>query len=212
MNYKDEIVYENENQGQISLSRVTCNQDLDFYGSKIKHNEYIELKISNSKHTRKINHDYYFAKDTLISVKLTPNQFAEMITHLNMGDGTPCTISSFNKNKMEEYVSQDEITVFSNEFENHIKNIGLMITNCKKKMEIILNKKTALTKKEKEELTSLLYQINMHFNSNLPYIRNQFDESIDKAVSEFKQMCDAKVIRIREQTGIDSLQNKMIKE
>lgn len=34
-NFKDESVYENENQGQISLSRCSCYGKLDFYGSKI---------------------------------------------------------------------------------------------------------------------------------------------------------------------------------
>lgn len=135
-----------------------------------------------------------------------------MITSLNRGDGTPCTITSFNKKRMDEYVSQDEVTKFSNEFSKQVKDIGKQITDAKSRMDELLDKKGALNKKEKEELKDLLYQINIQFNSNIPYIRNCFDESINDAVSEFKQLCDAKVTRTIEQVGIDVLKNKQIGE
>jgi hypothetical protein len=65
------------------------------FGSPLaRHYGTICLSISPAKWTHALNRDHYQQRglDEHIEIEMSAAQFADMITSLNMGSGTPCTI------------------------------------------------------------------------------------------------------------------------
>ena len=59
----------------------------------IKHNTLIEMNLYSSKTRRGLGRDWYFADKKIVSVTMSQNQFSELITSMNMGDGIPVTLN-----------------------------------------------------------------------------------------------------------------------
>ncbi len=93
----DDVLVQHESFGQVLLSRVNSAVGLACYGSKLKHSQFVELRIHRSEMRREYTHERHYQRDHLVTVRLTENQFAEMITTLNMGGGVPCTITRLNR-------------------------------------------------------------------------------------------------------------------
>ena len=76
--------------GLIRFSRIQGHQH--FFGSDSRPDSYIELTVSECEHNQDLVQSWYFPRKELVSLRLTNNQFAELITSLNMGSGVPCTL------------------------------------------------------------------------------------------------------------------------
>ncbi len=201
----NEKIIKNENQGQLRVTRVTCGSPQSFYGSKIKHTEWFELTLFESELNRKYNNDWYHATKTIARIALTPNQFVELITNVGRGDGVPCTINFADGSEKEVFISEDELSKFHIDFEEQLSEIGNSIKETTKLLNKLLEK-GRLNKSEKEEAISSVNKINREFNENLPYIRKCFTESLDKGVTEFKNMVDAHLTHKCLDLGINQLQ------
>lgn len=83
--------------GQLEISRVTSNKGVPLYGTSSKFKEIIRLSIHRSELCRSLHRSWYFAKDPIVEVDMSPAQFAEAITSLNNGSGIPVTIRKIEK-------------------------------------------------------------------------------------------------------------------
>ena len=94
---KDKIGFEERisdpSYGMISLARVNGGKEDEFFGSDVRVHNYIELTIHKGSVQRGYGKDWFSGIDgEIIKVKLTPVQYAEMLTNMNCGYGVPCTI------------------------------------------------------------------------------------------------------------------------
>ena len=78
--------------GTIAVSRVTGSYPRKFFGSDVEPCNYIEIVIRDAEQQRSLNNDWVIGRNQIISLRLTPLQYAEMLTNLNCGTGVPCTI------------------------------------------------------------------------------------------------------------------------
>ena len=92
----NETTQRHESQVQVSFSRVTCSGPVAFYGSDVKVNNWIQLKVSTSEKRRNLSNDWYFADKTILEIRLSPNQFSELLTTMNVGEGVPATLVYHN--------------------------------------------------------------------------------------------------------------------
>src|SRR5690348_7418858 len=77
--------------GQIQFTRT--NGNARFYGSELNQAHYVEMTVHPSEVERELSRDWFYTEGApLIKVRLSQNQFAELITSLNMGSGVPCTV------------------------------------------------------------------------------------------------------------------------
>ena len=88
---KDREIKRAPYMGQISASRISGGQ-INLYGSNIQHHEVISITINASETHRDYNQDYFTPKETKVEVWLSAAQWAEFLTRMNVGGGTPCTI------------------------------------------------------------------------------------------------------------------------
>lgn len=64
----------------------------ELFGSDVTNHSTICLKIKTAQCSRELGRDWIMGDETLIEISLSANQFADMLTNTNMGDGVPCTI------------------------------------------------------------------------------------------------------------------------
>lgn len=64
----------------------------ELFGSDVTNHSTICLKIKTAQCSRELGRDWIMGDETLIEVSLSANQFADMLTNTNIGDGVPCTI------------------------------------------------------------------------------------------------------------------------
>ena len=77
--------------GMVGFSRISCgNQRL--FGSSIEHDTMIALRVHTAYRTESFGYEHVYADEDIVEVMLSPAQFSELLTTMNIGDGVPCTI------------------------------------------------------------------------------------------------------------------------
>ena len=95
-NDNDEFEREHPSYGLVRISRVTGGPGAqNLFGSPLaRHYGTIRLSIGTAKWIHGLHHDHYHGslRGEHIGIEMSAAQFADMITSLNMGSGTPCTL------------------------------------------------------------------------------------------------------------------------
>ena len=193
--------------GQIGFSRVSST-GAKFYGSELVQDHYISMEIHHSEIERNLTDDHYYTahKPPIVRLRMSSVQFAEMITSLNNGSGTPCTLEYINGVKMPELPDQDSRKEFVHrkfkqrmiEFANSIKTQSL------KAKELI--KKKTLSKDDQHELEFLITWLTQEVASNIPFFGQCFQETMDKVVVEAKLEVENAIQHKINVLGVNALQ------
>jgi hypothetical protein len=125
-------------------------------------------------------------KDTFIEVEMSYMQFAEAITSLNRGAGVPVTVRFANGRTMEPCPFTSKSEQLRSEFNAGLEGLAAAVRDATARAEELFAGKKPLTKAEKEELLSVFGRLSMAVNSNIPFVRERFDEQTDKTVMEAK--------------------------
>lgn len=200
-----------ESYGMIGVSRFSCSPGISLFGSSIKHSNAISITIRAAEVCRHLNRDWYHGLDEIIEVELSPTQFAEMITSLNVGDGVPCTIRHINLNRKENPPEVKQRQIFEDEFKNDIKELEKICSEDVKEIDKILNKKGTITVKERKEAWNKVLKVFNKIGDHIPFLQKQFNEAMDKTVLEAKGEVDAFVTNKVTSLGIKGLEQEMLK-
>jgi hypothetical protein len=137
---------EHPSYGQMGFSRVTSNSRTPLYGTSNECHEYIKLTIKRSEIHRDLHRFWYFGTDDLIEVNMSPSQFAEAITSLNMGDGIPVTISMINENGKRKQIPpppfRDERDIYDKEFKDDVRNVMKNTNDLVAEVKALASEKT----------------------------------------------------------------------
>ena len=174
--------------GMVRVSRV-MGSDRSLFGSSIEHRNTVQIEISNGRLERDVSSDFYHETTKLLTIELSPTQFADMITCI--GSAVPCTIT-WEKGKgmipYPDFISKRE--QFRGEFNDYIDQsandtMGLIHT-CEE-----LFKKKNLSKSDKSEVLSILNKISMSISGNLKFVAKTFDEQMERTTVEAKNEIEA---------------------
>jgi hypothetical protein len=181
--------------GQITISRFQGGYP-NFYGSKIRHNGGITLKITRSVKHRSEYSETYYATNTLAEIVMTDAQFATLITSLNIGEGVPCTLRNIRGEYMPlcpEKSLEQEIT---SDLNSRLAKIAENFKAGCERIEEILSKKGAINKKERNEIASVYNRLMQELTSNLPFLHECMTESIQKSMHQAKVDIEAYYQRV----------------
>lgn len=193
--------------GQISFSRVQSN-GTRFYGSELEQDHFISLRISGSEIQRDLTCDRYYPTNRIVDLRLSSNQFAELITSLNMGGGVPCTFEYINNVKVEKLPEVENRKEFVHrKFEDRMQEFGANIADRKERAKKIIAKKT-LSKDDQYELNSLLTSMSQEVTSNIPFFGKMFQETCDEIVQEAKTEIDNAIQHKINTLGLAELHNQ----
>ncbi len=201
---RERETHEHESFGQIRFSRVSGG-GTRFYGSELTQDHYINMEVCRSEKQSHLSNEWYFNKESLIQVRLSSLQFAEMLTSMNYGSGIPCTIESVCGKKMEDVPEMENRKIskerqFNKRTEEFLNEMKLR----QEKIEELL-KKPKLSKADKEELSWFMTKTNQELSSNMPFFKKTFVEEMEKVVVEAKSEIESAITHKINKLGVKSL-------
>lgn len=206
MEHKEEERLSHPSFAQISFSRVQTT-GADFYGSELKQDNFISMTIKRSEINRTLTKDWYFGKETLLKLRLSANQFSELITSMNKGDGVPCTLEFFNTHieQVKHYESRKDFV--HRKFEDRMKQFAKTL---KQKQEVAkqLVKKKNLSKADIHDLNLHLDWLTQEVSSNIPFFAKCFQETMDEVVQEAKLEVENAIQHKISTLGLTELHNQ----
>lgn len=174
-----------ESYGSIILTKPINSFEKTLFGSSIKHADTIILRICNAEYERQLSYDSYYPKKELIEVEMSTAQFAELITSIGKGEGTPCTIRAIDSKRIEPCPFIPKGQTHHDEFVEHQQDIKEKLSDFSKNLKTLLEKKT-LNKSDKEQILKSLQNLSTDITVNSAYQVAMFEEQMAKTVHEAK--------------------------
>ena len=183
----------------------------ELFGSDVTNHSTICLKIKTAQCTRDLGRDWITGDKTLIEITLSANQFADLLTNANMGDGVPCTIEYVGGKGMIEYKPQQpKLEIIEEErdelAEKTVSDLELSIAMVK---ELIAKKK--LSKSAGEELLSKMRNAYSSLvGGSKEFFKKQARQEVDDMIVEAKRQVQSYVDHKIYSTGLTMLQDGFV--
>lgn len=186
--------------GMIGASRVTCGPGgVYLFGSRIRHNAFIDIIIRRASHERDLNHDWYHGDEELISVRLSEAQWASFVSSLNTGFGVTCSLQYIGREKCGEVPApEDSIAQAKHEAREHARKATESLQKAVSRLEQIMQNP------KKSELKELLHELKVavgNFPSNHAYLYKTFEEHVEKVVTDAKATVEAHFTAVATRAG-----------
>jgi hypothetical protein len=168
--------------GQIVANRVNGQNKGSLYCSDFTGNSYIAVTISGSVLTRNLSSDWLFPTKEKIEVRMSEAQWATFVSAMNVGAGTPCTISHENHERTPPIEwGEDRSARFKLEMDETLVSAMEGI----EALSAMIHKKP-MSKKARVELLLGLDRIKDNVSGNVDFVSDQFGEHIEKTVEAAK--------------------------
>lgn len=179
--HPDAIVTTHPAYGQISIGRTTGNVTL--YGSDLNHHHCIHITINRSKMERSLSADKHFAEEELVDVYLSENDWATLLSSMNVGGGVPCTLRTVAGKSMPQLPKPvDRREQFRTEADETCKDAYKHLQNLQDSLSDL-----NMPAKARKEIESHLRRAIQELQANLPFVLSQFAEHMDDTVAAGKQ-------------------------
>lgn len=181
------------------------------FGSSVMHSSTIRMSIHPGQIARDINTDWFYAESApFIEIELSPAQFAEAITGMNSGMGTPCTIRKIKgQDRIPDCEFTDKKMQFVQEFEQKARKIADQLNDISAGVEDMLNNKKSITKGDRKEILNMISKLRMEVGANMPFVMECFNEQVEKTITEAKSEVDAFITGKIHELGVQALQGDM---
>ncbi|MFA5366685.1 MAG: hypothetical protein WC333_02275 [Dehalococcoidia bacterium] len=201
----DDIYNNHPSFGVVHISRVSCGGNMNLFGSSILHSNFLELTISRAEEVRsEVCGDRYYEKDEIVRVSMSASQFAEMITTMNHGSGVPVTIDRVMGEKMPACPGVSKRMQHSQEFKKRMREFAQRLKNDQASLQELL-KKDKLSKEDKRVMKHTFEYLTTEIENNIPFFEEQFEEQMDKTVTEGKAEIENFITHAIQTTGIKAL-------
>lgn len=200
---------EHESYGMLGFHR-TNGGHTNLFGSSIKHQSTIRMTLKKAVKERGLNRNWYYGKGQIVEIEMSQSQFAELITSLNVGDGVPVTIKWLNGQVMENCPEENKRELFEKEFEDKMIALNNKLKTLTEETERILSDKAAPKKSDKDMILNQIRMLHQELASNIPFVASQFNEQMDKTVTEAKGEVEAFVMNKVHSLGIEGLKMEML--
>ncbi len=207
----DRTTDKHETYGMLQISRVQTSKEQNLFGSSISHSNFITLGIYEGYVDRHLNKDWYHSKSIpIIEVEMSYSQFAEAITSLNQGCGTPVTIRMVNGNYTEPCPHTNKRKQFEAEFEKDMRRLERDLAKLTADAEKILNDKKLPSKTERQQILDAIQSLRQQIRSNIPFVASSFNEQMDKTVLEAKGEIEGFKTHMIISAGIEAIKEKQL--
>ena len=188
--------------GMISWSKSYNASPRNLFGTEIKTDNPITLRISKAEETRDLSRNWYHSLGQIVEIEMSPIQWAEFLTSGNTS-GTPCTIRYIGGQRMSDPKETEMFNDYNEEVEEHfdefkeIENVVKSAIDSKKPMGL-------------KDLNSLLCKIHNAI-SNVDFVKDSFKEDMNNIVGKAKAEFNAYVENRIHEIGIEELKKGNVK-
>ena len=195
----------NPSYGLLSISRVQST-GRRLFESPFRHQHYITLSITRARRQRTDLHDnMVMPEEEIIEIAMSEVQFASAITALNMGVGTPCTISHLDSKIVKEPDADQTKQTFEKEGREHFAELLKMA----QELEKLTNLKASEVKApQRERMSFLALKLQQGLSCDREFFHKQFQETMDKVVSAAKAEIQAHVAHVVHSAGLKAIAEK----
>jgi len=190
--------------GVVAISRVQGRRRL--FDSPFEHQHFVTLSIKRAYRSRTDLHmDYIGAGEELIEIAMSEVQFASMVTSLNMGVGTPCTIAHFEGKILKEPKPDQTKKTFEKEGKEHWADLAKMAAELEKLTELPAS---SLKAPQRERMNFLALKIHQGLTDSAEFFHEQFQKSMDKVVAVAQGEVQAHILSVVQKAGMKALEGK----
>jgi hypothetical protein len=205
----DEKVERHESFGLLSIHRIQGHAPL-FASHLDRQYTHFVLEVKRADVGHSLSRDWHYARQQVIEIRMSAAQFAEAITTLNMGTGTPCTISRILGEELEPPPQhrESEAKKIRSSFKDDLREFAKSLSDKVKAVDQILEKK-AISVADKKQISGVLHSALQEVKDNLPFVLSSFQESTEKVVSQAKAEVDAFLSLSMHKLGVESMHQKI---
>lgn len=199
-----------ESFGLLSLTRRSVGpHGTNLFGSSIRHNHVFVVSIHEAEKRRNHSEDRFFQDRELIEVEVSPAQLTEFITSPGVHPGVPCTIRRFNGESRNDCPEVDNREKIKKEFKGQIDKTLERANNLIVKIQEMATKST-VKKSDLKEVQQLATNIQTEILSNVPFVLDMFNESMEDTIKEAKGEVEAFFGSKVAQYGGEALKNELM--
>lgn len=193
---------EHESWGLVSAHRLTGGDTTNMFGNNVDFPTTIRIEVRPGMVRHDLGRTWYHGKPTpLITVDLTPHQWAEFMSSLNCGEGTPCTVRYANGKTVERPPKREsEFKKIKSEMEKKFSDVIQKLEASNVQIREILEKKS-LNKEDRAKLSGTLDVGLRLIQDSLPFLADSMRESAIKITEETKRNMDAFVQDLSQRHG-----------
>lgn len=198
----DEKTRNEDYMGMIGWSKSYNSSPRSMFGTEIKTENPITLRISHAEESRNLSRNWYYPQKQIVEIEMSPIQWAEFLTSGNTS-GVPCTIRYIGGQKMSEPKDTEIFNDYNEEVEEHFDKF--------KEIEDIV--KGAIDSKKPmgmKDLSVLLNKIHLAM-ANVDFVKNSFKEDMNKIITKAKAEFNAYVENRIHEIGIETIKNDSVK-
>lgn len=192
--------------GTISANR-THHHPEHLFGSDIEHMNTVRLEVCEAERIVDIdlNHEQIHSRKSIITIALTEQQFASLITTMNVGGGTPCTIQRRSGVSVDPppppvkpaQACRQTLTEKGKKMAEELlsieRDLGALIDGDKPPG------KTAL-----RELLKRLHYAQCPLTDGMPFLYEQYHEALENAARDAETALHGRVISLFQKLGLDA--------
>lgn len=179
---------------------------MTLYGTRVRHGTTIALHIKRAETHRNCSHDWFFGREQLIEVVMSPPQFAELISSMNCGDGIPATLV---QHLGEDVPKLPETVIEEDKVRNEIKNAAEEVAPKFQELRSAIES-AKLSQTGRKELLDKLFEVERRVSDWIPFYVTSMTEKVGKMVSDAKISVDAFVTHMLVKLGLKALKNNEV--
>lgn len=177
----------------------------NLFRSSLSHHHWIELQIKRAKVVGNCSaSDLIMGNGSLITVAMTETQFAKMMTSLNVGSGSPCTLERVNGERIEDCPSEERHEFIKKTHDKHLEDRDKRLQETISEMRGAWAAKRRPTLKQFDQFLRKLEIYSANFETNQKYYKDRFKEEMDAIVSEAKTEVETHIVDIAGKLGVSS--------
>jgi ElaB/YqjD/DUF883 family membrane-anchored ribosome-binding protein len=200
--------YSHPSYAMVGIYRVTGNPGKLFGSPLPEHYSTVRLRIKRAVRINSSGQDRYHAISggEIAEIELSPAQFADFVTTMNVGDGVPCTLRYVARERIPNPPDEkSEAEQVRQTFHQDIASLTNEISILQDRAQQILGAKGTVTAQQKRELLAEIRRVTMEVTDNLPFILTLFQEATQKSVQAAKAEVDAFMSIAALQKGFQAL-------
>lgn len=202
----DKKTKQHPSYGMLGFSRINCSGGVALFGSDLTHTTFIEMSLHHAEVDRKLSHNWYHATDKIASVYMSQNQFSELITSMNMGEGIPVTLRMTEKDgRIEQDTCESVKALHETEFRQQVKDVSEGAAKLLADAHALLKGSGTVKKTDREAILGQIEKVVREIQSNMPYMEKCFKQSMDKVVTDAKGSIEAFYQHRVIETGLKAL-------
>lgn len=178
------------------------------FGSDVTNHNTICLKIKTALSKRELGVDWIMGDKTLVEITLSANQFADLLTNANIGDGVPCTIEYVIGKGMIEYKPQEPKLKIIEEEHNALAEKAVSKINSSIDMvkELVEKKKISKTAAD-EILSNMDGALSYLSGGGKAFYQKQAKKEVENMIVEAKRQVQSYVDNKIYSTGLQMLKD-----